>query len=118
MDICQPVLGSFLVRVASGQFELNRPEELIGLLMKMTRNTVVRQVRRLRAQRRDDRRNHSLYSLELEETRQPWRKPDTHISPLRCKQHGGAIFRAPRRNSDQITNGQWREKLGERSDRA
>jgi ECF sigma factor len=66
MDICQSVLGSFFVRVASGQFELNRPDELIRLLMTMTRNKVVRQVRRLRAQRRDDRRNDPIDSGELE----------------------------------------------------
>jgi len=66
MDICQSVLGSFFVRVASGQFELNRPDELIRLLMTMTRNKVARQVRRLRTQRRDDRRNDSIDSQELE----------------------------------------------------
>jgi RNA polymerase sigma-70 factor (ECF subfamily) len=66
MDICQSVLGSFFVRVASGQFELNRPDELIRLLMTMTRNKVVRQVRRLRTQRRDDRRNDPIDSQELE----------------------------------------------------
>ncbi len=46
------------------------------------------------------------------------RKSDNHISPLRGKQDGGAIFRAARRNSDQITNSQWREMAGERSDRS
>jgi DNA-directed RNA polymerase specialized sigma24 family protein len=66
MDISQSVLGSFFVRVASGQFELNRPDELIRLLMTMTRNKVVRQVRRLRTQRRDDRRNEPIDRAELE----------------------------------------------------
>ncbi len=66
MDISQSVLGSFFVRVASGQFELNRPDELIRLLMTMTRNKVVRQVRRMRTQRRDDRRNGPITSEELE----------------------------------------------------
>jgi RNA polymerase sigma factor (sigma-70 family) len=65
-DICQSVLGSFFVRVASGQFELNRPDELIRLLMTMTRNKVVRQVRRSRTQRRDERRNDPINSAELE----------------------------------------------------
>jgi RNA polymerase sigma factor (sigma-70 family) len=66
MDICQSVLGSFFVRVASGQFELNRPDELIRLLMTMTRNKVVGQVRRLRTQRRDDRRNDRIDQAGLE----------------------------------------------------
>jgi RNA polymerase sigma factor (sigma-70 family) len=66
MDISQSVFGSFFVRVASGQFELNRPDELIRLLITMTRNKVVGQVRRARAQRRDDRRNDANDSEELE----------------------------------------------------
>jgi DNA-directed RNA polymerase specialized sigma24 family protein len=66
MDICQSVLGSFFVRVASGQFELNRPDELIRLLITMTRNKVVRQVRWSRAQRRDQRRNDPIASENLE----------------------------------------------------
>jgi DNA-directed RNA polymerase specialized sigma24 family protein len=65
-DISQSVFGSFFVRVASGQYELNRPDELIRLLMTMTRNKVVRQVRWLRAQRRDDRRNDAIDAGELD----------------------------------------------------
>ncbi len=66
MDISQSVFGSFFVRVVSGQYELNRPDELIRLLMTMTRNKVVRQVRRVRAQRRDFRRNDPIDVAELE----------------------------------------------------
>jgi RNA polymerase sigma-70 factor (ECF subfamily) len=38
MDICQSVLASFFVRAAVGQFELDRPEPLVGLLIGMARN--------------------------------------------------------------------------------
>jgi RNA polymerase sigma factor (sigma-70 family) len=56
MDICQSVLASFFVRAAAGQYELDRPEQLLRLLMTMVRNKVVYQVRRQRRQRRDNRR--------------------------------------------------------------
>jgi RNA polymerase sigma-70 factor (ECF subfamily) len=56
MDICQSVLASFFVRAASGQYQLDRPDQLLKLLLTMTRNKLARQVRRSRARRRDDRR--------------------------------------------------------------
>jgi RNA polymerase sigma-70 factor (ECF subfamily) len=56
MDICQSVLGSFFVRAALGQFDLDRPEELFKLLVAMTRNKLAYQVRKQRAKSRDCRR--------------------------------------------------------------
>ena len=56
-DICQSVLASFFVRAASGQYDLEKPEQLIRLLIGMTRNKVAFQARKERAQRRDHRRN-------------------------------------------------------------
>jgi RNA polymerase sigma-70 factor (ECF subfamily) len=56
MDICQSVLGSFFVRVAAGQFELRQPDDLVKLLLTMTRNKLAKQLQRQRRQRRDDRR--------------------------------------------------------------
>jgi RNA polymerase sigma-70 factor (ECF subfamily) len=56
-DICQSVLASFFVRVASGQYDLESPEQLVRLLIGMTRNKVAFQARRQQAQRRDQRRN-------------------------------------------------------------
>jgi RNA polymerase sigma factor (sigma-70 family) len=55
-DVCQSVLGSFFARAAVGQFDLDRPEQLMGLLVTMARNKVGGQVRRQRALRRDNRR--------------------------------------------------------------
>jgi RNA polymerase sigma-70 factor (ECF subfamily) len=54
-DICQAVLGSFFVRVATGQYELDTPEQLLKLLATMARNKVCKQVDRQRAARRDHR---------------------------------------------------------------
>jgi RNA polymerase sigma-70 factor (ECF subfamily) len=55
-DICQSVLGNFFVRAAAGQFDLDRPEALIALLVTMARNKVRDQARRQHAERRDQRR--------------------------------------------------------------
>jgi RNA polymerase sigma factor (sigma-70 family) len=56
MDICQSVLANFFVRAAAGQFDLDRPERLLNLLVVMARNRLSIQVRRQRAARRDYRR--------------------------------------------------------------
>ena len=56
MDICQSVLAIFFVRVAAGQFDLKEPDDLIKLLLTMTRNKVAEKMRRQHRQRRDSRR--------------------------------------------------------------
>jgi RNA polymerase sigma-70 factor (ECF subfamily) len=56
MDVCQSVLMSFFVRAAAGQYELDRPEQLLKLLVTMTRNKLASAARREHSQRRDQRR--------------------------------------------------------------
>jgi RNA polymerase sigma-70 factor (ECF subfamily) len=56
MDVCQSVLASFFVRTAAGQYDLNGPEQLLRLLVRMTRNKVASAARGQRRQRRDVRR--------------------------------------------------------------
>jgi len=56
MDICQSVLANFFVRVAVGQYDLKEPNDLIKLLLTMTRNKVAEKVRNQYRQRRDIRR--------------------------------------------------------------
>jgi len=56
MDICQSVMANFFVRVHAGQFELDRPEQLLRLLVTMARNRLLDQARRQQAGRRDARR--------------------------------------------------------------
>jgi RNA polymerase sigma-70 factor (ECF subfamily) len=46
MDICQSVLGSFFVRVALGQYELDTPDHLRRLLVTMALNKVRNHVRK------------------------------------------------------------------------
>jgi len=65
MDICQSVMGSFFLRAALGEYDLNEPKDLVRLLISMTRNKVVDATRRQRAQRRDHRRATSLESVDL-----------------------------------------------------
>jgi RNA polymerase sigma-70 factor (ECF subfamily) len=66
MDICQSVLASFFVRVALGQFDLNGPDDLIRLLVRMTRNKLAYHVRKERAQCRDCRRVDDVPVQEVE----------------------------------------------------
>jgi RNA polymerase sigma-70 factor (ECF subfamily) len=56
MDICQSVLANFFVRAAAGQFELDRPEQLLKLLVVMARNKVTNHALEQQAARRDCRR--------------------------------------------------------------
>jgi hypothetical protein len=56
-DICQSVLGSFCVRLALGQYELTDPQQLLRLLVDMSRKKLIDQRRRQGAARRDYRRN-------------------------------------------------------------
>jgi RNA polymerase sigma-70 factor (ECF subfamily) len=55
-DICQSVLASFFIRTALGQYDVESPEQLIGLLTTMARNKLVNQANRHQAQSRDVRR--------------------------------------------------------------
>src|SRR5262245_23369391 len=72
MDVCQSVLLSFFVRVASGQYDLETPEQLLRLLTTMARNKLLNQARLQQAARRDHRlvtddiANHDLPTGEPE----------------------------------------------------
>jgi RNA polymerase sigma-70 factor (ECF subfamily) len=67
MDICQSVLASFFVRAASGQYQLDRPEQLLGLLVRMAQHKLAHQVHKQQARRRDVRRvtGGDLHDLDL-----------------------------------------------------
>ena len=56
MDICQSVLVLFFVRAAAGEYDLKEPEDLIKLLLTMTRNKVAEKMRQQHRLRRDSRR--------------------------------------------------------------
>jgi RNA polymerase sigma-70 factor (ECF subfamily) len=56
LDVCQSVLGSFFVRAAAGQLELDDPGRVLRLLRRMARNRLRDHARHLHAWRRDNRR--------------------------------------------------------------
>ncbi len=56
MDICQAVMCSFFVRAVAGQYEVDTPEQLLGLLAAMARNKLAKLVRHEQAECRDQRR--------------------------------------------------------------
>jgi RNA polymerase sigma-70 factor (ECF subfamily) len=55
-DICQAVLMRFFVRVATGRYELETPQQLVKLLATLARNQVVNEALRQQAAKRDCRR--------------------------------------------------------------
>jgi RNA polymerase sigma-70 factor (ECF subfamily) len=55
-DICQSVFGSFFVRAALGQYDLQGPQQLLRLLLDMSRKKIIDLERKQRAARRDFRR--------------------------------------------------------------
>lgn len=65
MDICQSVLANFFVRAAAGQFALDKPEQLLGLLATMARNKLTNHALAQQAERRDARRVASVDQPEL-----------------------------------------------------
>jgi len=66
VDICQSVMASFFVRAALGQYDLQKPDELIRLLVTMTRNKLVSQVRKQQTQSRDLRRRDAAGQEKLQ----------------------------------------------------
>lgn len=55
-DICQSVMASFFLRAAAGQYEMDSPQGIMQLLIGMAKKKLAMQVRKQRAQRRDNRR--------------------------------------------------------------
>src|SRR5216684_6247091 len=70
MDICQSVLGSFFVRAALGQFELDNPDQLLKLLVTMARNRLTNHALQEQAACRDYRRTESVVSGSHEVARE------------------------------------------------
>jgi len=71
VDICQSVLCSFFLRVAVGQYDLEEPGQLLGLLVAMAKNKVAFHVRQQHRQRRDSRRRAGADELLAEPAGDP-----------------------------------------------
>ena len=64
MDVCQSVLASFFLRTAAGEYDLERPEQLIGLLLAIARNKLASAARREHRACRDHRRVAAAENLD------------------------------------------------------
>ena len=67
MDIYQSVMANFFMRAATGQFDLDTPEQMLALISTMIRNRVMDKSRFYRSQRRDMRRNISIANTPTED---------------------------------------------------
>jgi RNA polymerase sigma-70 factor (ECF subfamily) len=63
-DVCQAVFASFFVRTAQGEYDLQRPDQLLRLLATIARNKLACHANRERAGRRDQRRVDPAVVLE------------------------------------------------------
>jgi RNA polymerase sigma-70 factor (ECF subfamily) len=55
-DVCQAAFASFFVRTSQGEYDLQRPDQLLRLLATIARNKLAWHANRERAGRRDQRR--------------------------------------------------------------
>ncbi len=60
MDVCKSVLATFFIRAAAGQFNLQKPEQLVRLLVGIARNKLSTRSKHPRAQKRDARKLEAL----------------------------------------------------------
>jgi RNA polymerase sigma-70 factor (ECF subfamily) len=79
LDVCQAVLGSFFIRAAAGQYDLDTPQQLQKLLVVMARNKVAKQVQREKAARRDQRRR-SAQPLDQQQLADPEPSPSRQVA--------------------------------------
>jgi RNA polymerase sigma-70 factor (ECF subfamily) len=56
MDVVQSVWAGFFLRMAAGEYDLDNPQQLVGLLVRMTRNKLASLAKKQYRQRRDTRR--------------------------------------------------------------
>ncbi|HZY84699.1 MAG TPA: sigma-70 family RNA polymerase sigma factor [Gemmataceae bacterium] len=80
LDVCQSVLGSFFLRAAAGQYELDRPDQLVKLLVTMARNKLASAARGQHRQRRDQRRMTADGQDELDRMADPHPAPDEAVA--------------------------------------
>jgi RNA polymerase sigma-70 factor (ECF subfamily) len=80
MDVCQSVLGSFFLRAAAGQYDLEQPEQLVRLLVTMARNKLASAARGQHRQRRDQRRESAGGAEELAGLADPRPGPEESVA--------------------------------------
>jgi RNA polymerase sigma-70 factor (ECF subfamily) len=78
-DICQAVLLRFFVRVATGRYDLDTPEQVLKLLATMARHQIVNEALHQQAAKRDCRRVARAGAEEWEATA-PGSSPSQHVA--------------------------------------
>jgi RNA polymerase sigma-70 factor (ECF subfamily) len=78
-DICQAVLLRFFVRVATGPYDIDLPEQVLKLLATMARTQVVNEALRQQAAKRDYRRLAEARAVERD-TPAPGSSPSEHAA--------------------------------------
>jgi RNA polymerase sigma-70 factor (ECF subfamily) len=78
-DICQAVLLRFFVRVVTGRYELETPEQLLKLLATLARNQVINEALQQQAAKRDCRRVAAPGAKEWEAIA-PDSSPSQHVA--------------------------------------
>lgn len=74
VDYSQSVFASFFLRAVGGQFDLNEPQDLVRLLVTMTRNKIASSARKILSDKRDGARRDADSQTFLE-------APDREDSP-------------------------------------
>jgi RNA polymerase sigma-70 factor (ECF subfamily) len=80
MDVCQSVLGSFFLRAAAGEYDLDRPVELLRLLVTMARNKLASAARAQHRKRRDQRRLSADGQEQMDRVADPRPGPATAVA--------------------------------------
>ncbi len=68
VDYSQSVFASFFLRAVDGQFDLHEPQDLIRLLVTMTRNKIASSARKFLSDKRDGARRDADTQVFLAET--------------------------------------------------
>ncbi len=79
IDICQSLWSSFFIRMATGQFDIEGPQQLSKLLIVMARNKLASQTRRQLALKRDTRRT-APAPQALQDVADESESPSSHVS--------------------------------------
>src|SRR5262245_60497522 len=53
VDVCQSVLANFFIRAVAGEFDLDRPEQLLHLLLALAGKQIIDKAHRTQGRRRD-----------------------------------------------------------------
>ena len=111
MDVCQSVLGSFFVRAAMGQFDVQEPGQLVNLLITMTRNKVASAARREYQQKRDRRRTSEGDSQQMARIESHAETPSVVVAGKELVDKARALMRDAERQISELRSGgcSWEE---------